>query len=61
MSKKKINHKRSCQSISSFLQTDYLRLKTSYMDESACLWKQLNWNKFSFNGARLSGEIFLGG
>ena len=26
------------------LKTDFLHSKTSYKDERACLWKQLNWN-----------------
>ena len=58
--KGKTNIKRSCQSISSFSKNDYVLLKTSYMDESACLWKQLKWKKFPFYGARLSGKIILG-
>ena len=29
-------------------KTDCKLLKNSYMDESACLWKQLKWNKFPF-------------
>ena len=54
MSKKvKTNHERSWQSFSFILKTDYLHLKTGYKDESACLWKQLKWNKFPFYGDRL--------
>ena len=54
MSKKgKTNHERSCQSFSFILKTDYLHSKTGYKDESACLWKQLKWNKFPFYGERL--------
>ena len=30
------------------------------MEESACLWKQLNWNKFPFYGYILSGKIIRG-
>ena len=61
MSKKgKTHHERSCQSIWFILKTDYLLLKTSYTDESACLWKQLKWNKVRFYGDRLSGKIFHG-
>ena len=61
MSKKgKTNHEKSCQSVSFILKTDYLHLKTSYKDESACLWKQLKWNKFPFYGDRLSGKIIHG-
>ena len=30
------------------------------MDESACLRKQLKWNKFLFCGDRLSGKIIHG-
>ena len=52
--KRKTNHMRSCQSFSSFLKTDYRHLKTSFMDESACLWKQLKWNEFPLYGDRLS-------
>ena len=51
----------SCQSISFILKTDHLRLKTSYMDESACLWKQLKWNKFLFYGDKLSGKNYSRG
>ena len=58
MSKKgKTNHERSCQSFSFILKTDYLHLKTGCNDESACLWKQLKWNKFHFFGDTLSGKI----
>ena len=61
MSKKgKTNHEKSCQSVFFILKTDYLHLKTSYKDESACLWKQLKWNKFPFYGDRLSGKIIHG-
>ena len=44
----------------SFLKTDYLHLKTVYKDEGACLWIQLNWNKFLFYGDRLSGKMIHG-
>ena len=27
------------------------------MDERACMWKQLKWNKFPFYGDRLSVQI----
>ena len=58
MSKKgETSYKRSCQSVSSIWKTDYVPLKTSYMDESACLWKHLKWNKFTFSGDRLSGKF----
>ena len=30
------------------------------MDESACLWKQLKWNKFHFYGDRLSEKFEQG-
>ena len=56
----KTNDKRSCQSFSSFLKTDYLHIKTGYKDESACLWKQLKWNMFRFHGDRLSRKIIHG-
>ena len=58
--KGKTNRDRSSQSIRFILKTDYLHLKTSYRDESACLWKQLNWNKFPFYGDRLSGKKIHG-
>ena len=58
MSKKgKTNHKRSCQSFSFILITDYIHSKTSYMDKSPCLWKQIKWNTFLFYGDRLSGKM----
>ena len=61
MSKKgKTNHERSCKPFSFIMKTDYLHLKTDYMDESACLWKQLKWNKFPFYGDRLCGKIIHG-
>ena len=61
MSKKgTINHERSCQSHSFILKTDYLHFKTGHKDESACLWKQLKWNKFPFYGDRMSGKIIHG-
>ena len=61
MSKKgKSNQRRSCQSIPSFLKTDYIQLKTSYKDESASLRKQLNLNKFPFYGDKLSGKFVHG-
>ena len=49
-------HKKNSQSISFISKTNYLHLKTSYMDESACLWKQREWNKFPFFGDKLSGK-----
>ena len=55
--KGKTNHERSCQSKSFTLKTDYVHSKTSKKGESACLWKQLKWNKFSFYGDKLSGKI----
>ena len=61
MSKKwKTNHDSSCQSFSFIFKKDYLSLKTGYKDQSACLWKQLKWNKFPFYGDRLSGKIIHG-
>ena len=61
MSKKgKTSHERSCQSFSFILKTEYLHLKTGCNDESACLWKQLKWNKFPFYGDRLSGKNIRG-
>ena len=61
MSKKgKINHERSCQSFSFILKMDFLHLKTSHKDESACLWKHLKWKKVPFYGDRLSGKFFYG-
>ena len=30
------------------------------MDKTACLWKQLKWDKFPFYVDRLSGEIIQG-
>ena len=56
--KGKTNHKKSCQSFSFILKTDYIHLKTNYKDESACLWKQLKWKKLPFHGDRLSGKNF---
>ena len=58
--KGKINHEGSCQFFSFFWKTDYLHLKTGHKDESACLWKQLKWNKFPFYGDRLSGKFIHG-
>ena len=58
--KVKTNHKRSCQLIPFVLKTDYLHSKTSYMEESACLRKQLKWHKFPFYGDRLSGKMIYG-
>ena len=58
--KRKSNHERSCQSFSFILKTDYLLLKTDCNDESACLWKELKWNKFPIYGDRRSGKIFHG-
>ena len=61
MTKKgKTNYERSCQSFSFIFKTDYLHIKTGCNDESACLWKQLKWNKFPFYGDRLSGKIIHG-
>ena len=61
MSKKvKTNHDRSCQWIYFILKTDYLHSKTSYKDESACLWQQLKWDKMPFYGARFYGKIIHG-
>ena len=51
--KRKTNDERSCRSFSFNLKTDYLHSKTGYKDESACLWKQLKWNKFPFWEDRL--------
>ena len=59
--KEKPTIKGAVNQILPFLKTDFIHLKNSYMDESACLWKQLKWNKFPFYGARLSGKIILGG
>ena len=39
---------------------DFLHLTKGYKDESACLWKQLKWNKFPFYGDRLSEKIIHG-
>ena len=58
--KVKTHHKRSCQSISFVLKTDYIHSKTSCVDESACLRKQLKWHKFPFYGDRLSGKNIHG-
>ena len=58
--KRKTNHKRSSQLVYFFLITDHKYLRTSYMDESACLWNQLKWNKFPFYGVRLSGKFTHG-
>ena len=58
--KGKNNHKRSCQSFTFILITDYKTLKTSYKDKSACLWKQLKWNKFPFYSDRLCGKVSKG-
>ena len=61
MSKKgKANHEKNCQLVVFVWKTDYLQLKTRYMDESACLWKQLEWNKFDFYDDKLSGKIIHG-
>ena len=61
MSKKgKANHERNCQSISFISETDYLHLKASYKDESACLWKQPKWNKIPFYGVKLSVKLLAG-
>ena len=59
--KRKKNYKCSCQSVYSFLKTDYIQLITSYEDGSACLWKQLKWNKFPFYGDRMSAKLFSRG
>ena len=56
MAIKNTNFEKSSQPISFISKTDYKLLETSYMDENACLWKQLKWNKFPFYGDRLSGE-----
>ena len=56
--KGKSNNERSCQSISFFLKTNFVRSTTTYEDEGACLWKQLKWNKFPFYGDGRSGEKF---
>ena len=61
MSKKGYTNHKSCQSISSILKTEYKHLKTSYLDASACLWKQLKWNKFPFYCDRLSGKNYSRG
>ena len=45
------NHKGSCQSIFFILKTDYIHLKTSYMDERAC----------SLNATQLEQVPFLRG
>ena len=58
--KGKTNLKKSCQSISFILKTDLIHLETSYVDGSACVWKQLKWNKFPFYGDRLCGKIIHG-
>ena len=58
--KRKTNRKGSCQLVSFVLQTDSLHLKIRKMDERACMSEQLNWNKFTFYGDKLSGKIFLG-
>ena len=61
--KGKTIHEKSCQSIFFTLKTDYLHLKTSYKDESACLWrqlKQLKWNKYSFMVTDCLGNLFTG-
>ena len=61
MSKKgNTNHEGSWQSFPFILKTDFLHLKSGYKDESACLWKQLKWKKFSFYGDRLSGNFYHG-
>ena len=61
MSKKgRTNIERSCQSDCFILKTGFLHLKTSYRDESACLWKQLKWNKFPFYDDRMSGKNIRG-
>ena len=56
----KTQHERTCQSISFISKTDHLYLNTSFKNESACLWKQLKWNKFPFYGDTLSWKIVLG-
>ena len=58
--KRKTNHEKSCQSLSFVLKADCLHLKTCYKDESACLWRQLKWNKFHFYADRQSGKIIQG-
>ena len=61
MSKKgKTKQESSCQSFCFIIKTDYLHLKSGYSDESACLWKQLKWNKFPFYGDRLCGKTMHG-
>ena len=42
------------------LKTEYLHLKISYKDESACLWKQHKGNKFPFMVTDCVGKIFTG-
>ena len=54
------NPERSCQSNSFILKTDVLHLKTSYNDESACLWKQLKWNNFPIYADKLPGKNIHG-
>ena len=64
--KGKTKHKRknypygSCQSVSFLLKTDYTLLKTSKMNERACMSKHLKWNNFPFYRSRLPGNLFHG-
>ena len=58
--KGKTNRNGSFQLVSFVLKTDYIPLKSSWMDDRVFMSKQLKWNEIPYYGDRLSGKVFHG-